>query len=435
MGATAHLETSLNELGLPTKQLDYIYGCMKFALEIASAYPSAFDNLLDVYKKLGNNAPTLQQYESSIKNQPFMHKCMRLMQEELVAFHFCICQCFRPEPRLKALFDGVAVVLHPASMPDCAAPIFLNIGTYVAGNNYERKNVNDNAHALFGNHYSTDTRDQNACSDRNLDSKLVLQQLEDLKQNSANAIDVLEKQKVVRRQEQYSALVNWLAGTGSTDYQQSAHGVHEMYCDTGKWILKHEKVTTWLEGEGIRRPVLWMYGIPGAGKTILTSIIVDACQMLKGAETAYHYCRHDDSQTCTPIGVLSGLLHRIVRDSTSLLPYFDEQRQKSREAVLTKEKSATTLLKTFCYTPGRKYLIVDGLDECALSQRKTILSSLSSLVKEIDDREAGKVRLLIVSQHVGDIGRALVDAEELRLTVEHNRDDIRYFVAHWSEKI
>lgn len=124
-----------------------------------------------------------------------------------------------------------------------------------------------------------------------------------------------------------------------------------------------------------------------------------------------------------------------IQHCDDLIPYFNEQQQRGGEPILSNEKKAMNLLQTFCRGGNRKYLIIDGLDECAMDQRKSILSSFSGLIKDIDQRDPGKVRLLIVSQDEPDIAKALVEATELRLRTEHNQDDIKHYVEIWAEKI
>jgi hypothetical protein len=82
---------------------------------------------------------------------------------------------------------------------------------------------------------------------------------------------------------------------------------------------------------------------------------------------------------------------------------------------------------------AQTYIIVDGIDECDLSERKAILSFFVPLVER--DDSPGRLRAIFVSQDESDIQRLLRAATILRLTDAHNQTDIENFAAHWSIKI
>jgi hypothetical protein len=68
---------------------------------------------------------------------------------------------------------------------------------------------------------------------------------------------------------------------------------------TGQWLLDSPEFQTWLNAEN---QTLFCPGIPGSGKTILTSIVVDylysKCQIDPSIGIAYIYCnfRRQDEQ-------------------------------------------------------------------------------------------------------------------------------------------
>jgi hypothetical protein len=82
---------------------------------------------------------------------------------------------------------------------------------------------------------------------------------------------------------------------------------------------------------------------------------------------------------------------------------------------------------------SKVYIVVDGIDECDVSERKSILSFFTSLI-ELDDLP-GKIRALFVSQDENDIRKLLRTASVLRLTDSHNKSDIESYATQWSSKI
>ena len=104
---------------------------------------------------------------------------------------------------------------------------------------------------------------------------------------------------------------------------------------------------------------------------------------------------------------------------------------------MTTTTLAERLLKLFCDELEKQYIIIDGLDECDPAQRKLVLSFFTAMVERCDEREAGKLRVLFISQDYPDIEKPLQNANAiiLKLTAEDNKHDIRAYVRTWAEKI
>jgi len=99
------------------------------------------------------------------------------------------------------------------------------------------------------------------------------------------------------------------------------------------------------------------------------------------------------------------------------------------------------MLREFCLSLDRLFLIVDGLDECNQADRKPVLDALMDIVSECDVAEAGKLRLLVVSQNFADIrrtffgsGTAKLVPRVLPISHEDNGDDILMYIKFWVEK-
>lgn len=65
---------------------------------------------------------------------------------------------------------------------------------------------------------------------------------------------------------------------------------------TGVWLTESQEMNQWLATENAG---LWIYGIPGAGKTVLASIVIE--EALNAGETttavAFFYCDYKDTAT------------------------------------------------------------------------------------------------------------------------------------------
>jgi ankyrin repeat domain-containing protein 50 len=75
------------------------------------------------------------------------------------------------------------------------------------------------------------------------------------------AIDKLNEMKI---KDERNKILNWLRGADPSTNYNTARKKHEK--GTGDWLLQSEQFQTWKDANS---HIMWLYGIPGAGKTIL----------------------------------------------------------------------------------------------------------------------------------------------------------------------
>ena len=128
-------------------------------------------------------------------------------------------------------------------------------------------------------------------------------------------------------------------------------------------------------------------------------------------------------------------MSQLLGQCRELIPYCYEKSQISGELNLITTSLAEQLLKLFCERIAKLYIVIDGLDECNISQRKLVLSFFTKMVAYCDNYDPGKLRILFVSQEYKDIAKALQPAPVLKLTAKDNEDDIAKYVRIWCKKI
>lgn len=77
-------------------------------------------------------------------------------------------------------------------------------------------------------------------------------------------LDLQEDDELAKKQQ---SVLQWFsaASTTSTDHEDSRR-VRETSAGNGSWILENEKANNWMELDPPDRSILWINGIPGAGK-------------------------------------------------------------------------------------------------------------------------------------------------------------------------
>lgn len=93
---------------------------------------------------------------------------------------------------------------------------------------------------------------------------------------------------------------------------------------TGTWLFDLHEMSNWLETSS---SALWIYGIPGSGKTILSTLVVDEVLIRKRSSsvgTAYFYIRHDDKASHMLPVVTGSLISQLARQNSSALAHVVE---------------------------------------------------------------------------------------------------------------
>jgi Cdc6-like AAA superfamily ATPase len=111
-------------------------------------------------------------------------------------------------------------------------------------------------------------------------------------------------------------ILNWLTdidyGPQQTDY------IRRRQAETGQWLLDSSEFEAWVENNN---QTLFCPGIPGAGKTILTSIVVDnlTSRFRNDSKTgiAYIYCNFGRRDKQKIDDLLSSLLKQLAPSHSS----------------------------------------------------------------------------------------------------------------------
>ena len=192
-------------------------------------------------------------------------------------------------------------------------------------------------------------------------------------------------------------------------------------------------MTEWLENSNA---ALWIYGIPGAGKTILSTLVVDEVlnrMRSQSVGTAYFYIRHDDKDSHNPRNILGSLIAQLARQNQSALALV-VQLYEQHEAIgsLNTALEENELIGHFM-TISRHfiniYIVVDGLDECGPtfdSDRKRLIDAVACFH---GDQES--IRTLVFSRDELDIRKRLTEMDFRVISIAATSADLRLFTNAW----
>ncbi|KAK8043811.1 purine and uridine phosphorylase [Apiospora phragmitis] len=184
-------------------------------------------------------------------------------------------------------------------------------------------------------------------------------------------------------------ILNWLT---ALDYgPQHSDYLRRRQSGTGQWLLDSEEYRTWL---GTTQQTLFCPGMPGAGKTILTSTVIN------------------------------DLEQRFWDDRTSAITYvyciFKRKDEQKIEYLITSLlKQIAQALRSIVSEHSRVFIMVDAVDECQTSEdyRARFLSTLFDLQAQ------SKINLFAISRVIPDINKKFEGSPYLEHALAVEQDE------------
>ncbi|RSM04654.1 hypothetical protein CDV31_009979 [Fusarium ambrosium] len=135
---------------------------------------------------------------------------------------------------------------------------------------------------------------------------------------------------------------------------------------TGQWLLHSPEFKDWAESKG---QTLFCHGIPGAGKTIITTIVIDhLCQRFCSDQKvgiAYIYFNFRKQDIQDPEDLLLNLLKQLTQPR-SPLPKCVTDLFSKHQAIHTRP-TPEVIIETICDACSqfsKAFIVIDALDEC-----------------------------------------------------------------------
>jgi hypothetical protein len=239
-------------------------------------------------------------------------------------------------------------------------------------------------------------------------------------------VDRLRSHQDAQEADNYrNVVLNWLTPMEYSTQQKDF--IYRRQEGTGQWLLDSSEFKAWVKTQN---QTLFCPGIPGAGKTILTSIVVEHLHSLlqksDGTAIAYLYCNFNQQDEQKAEDILAALLKQLARDWPSL-PASVQALHDSHKDMRTRpsfdELSKTLQSVTALYS--KVFIIIDALDECQASGgcRSKILSDIFRL------QEKYKVNFFVTSRFIPDIMDKF--SQSIHLEIRASKEDIeRYLEGH-----
>ncbi|KAF9691710.1 hypothetical protein EKO04_010492 [Ascochyta lentis] len=227
-----------------------------------------------------------------------------------------------------------------------------------------------------------------------------------------------EKQK---RQE----ILDWLS---KADHISSYHdAIHRRHAATGTWFLDSDEYRLWLATKG---RTLFCPGMPGAGKTILASVVISDLNERYKSEPLYGvvflFNVFNEKQSSKEL--LASLLQQLAERHEHLpVPVRElyKRRDDGRKPLLL--QNITESLHAVASSLQRVFVVIDALDECNINSVRDFLTAIFAL------RDGCNINILATSRNIPDIASQFQAADVLEIRARD--EDIQQFVRGTSHRL
>ena len=206
---------------------------------------------------------------------------------------------------------------------------------------------------------------------------------------------------------------------------------------TCQWIELRPMFKTWesskLDSESA---LLWIHAIPGAGKTVLASYLIDQARNTKGDNSdgdpvLYFFCKNADIDKNSPIAVTRALVYQLLQS-----PGLTKRQEILRDLQLLKAtggqpravgfKSLWSFFCKQCQNLPHATIILDAADEC--SDPNFLIPGLLNLARQ------GVARIVVTSRREPELVDAFKAVPSLGIGADDLRDDIKVYLEYQVSK-
>ncbi len=148
---------------------------------------------------------------------------------------------------------------------------------------------------------------------------------------------------------------------------------------TGAWFLESAEFNQWIDQP---QQTLYCPGIPGAGKTIMSSTVIEHLkgkfQDSPGVQIAYLFCSYQPSHRQSTFEFVLSLLRQLAVKSSAILPNIEEMYYAyNRNGRHLDLKEALSELSKTVRSFKRVFVVIDALDEFCSSSPNELQELLS----------------------------------------------------------
>ncbi|KAJ3537065.1 hypothetical protein NM208_g6472 [Fusarium decemcellulare] len=236
-------------------------------------------------------------------------------------------------------------------------------------------------------------------------------------------------------------IVRWISSEPHGQYHIQANS--EVLEGTGEWLVHDPTFIRWKNESA--SSILWLYGIPGSGKSKLTSIVVEDAQHAfrqnQAPAPVYFYCSRNPAEPgrSDPPSILASIARQLSTPQPRgplLKAAIDVYKRREEEAFasgpLRLDESRKLILNLLeQYKDASMTIVIDALDECNSATRGDLMDTLEELLKA----SPCLLKIFVSSRTDQDIVYKLKNYPNMHLSSDRNSADIDLFVQSETQRL
>lgn len=209
---------------------------------------------------------------------------------------------------------------------------------------------------------------------------------------------------------------------------------------TCQWILSHPVFISWRETAG--NALLWLTGHPGCGKTVLSLYLAKQLEMdldpRPSSNVCIFFCDDKVTKQRDAKNALMALILQLVHRHPSLVRYARQAYEMLGQSILRSFTALWNIFMKITRDPryGPTYVIIDGLDECEMNSRLSLVESIRNAIQNPESPLGGKnhVKFVLVGRPftAPELSYSVADGLEYRIPIDEgqggHQEDVRTFI-------
>ncbi|TLD09766.1 hypothetical protein PspLS_11579 [Pyricularia sp. CBS 133598] len=219
------------------------------------------------------------------------------------------------------------------------------------------------------------------------------------------ALQTHSTMKEMQQDQRSQKIVKWLAPPDVSTNDNKA--LKQRYGNTGQWFLRSEEYSQW---KTTPKSSLWLRGIPGCGKTVLSSIIIDDLRHAGSYSDnlIYFYFDFSDTSKQSLENAIRSLVYQLYQKSPSVYQGYLHSLYSSCEngSRMPNVNLLNETLEKMAQHIGELWIVLDALDECQ-TRKGAKNEGLLSWIKDFSNGSRADIHFLLTSRPERDIESAL----------------------------